>query len=119
MLLAGVPADRAATYGRCAWSATEAVRSASHDLEVSLPCRTEDAELWFAERPEQLGRAQALCRSCAVRQRCLAAALGRREPWGVWGGEIFQHGRIIPCKRGRGRPPKVRIAPLGAGVPKT
>ncbi len=73
------------------------------ESDVALPCRTEDADLWFAERPDQLGRAQQLCR---VQARCLDAALRRREPWGVWGGEIFERGRVIPFKRGRGRPAK-------------
>jgi WhiB family redox-sensing transcriptional regulator len=77
-----------------------------------LPCRTEDPDLWFAERPEQLGRAQALCHTCPIRRRCLADALRRGEPWGVWGGEILDHGRVVPFKRGRGRPPKARPFPM-------
>jgi WhiB family redox-sensing transcriptional regulator len=76
--------------------------------DVDLPCRTANADLWFAERPEDLGEAQALCRSCPIRRQCLAGALSRREPWGVWGGEIFERGRVIPFKRGRGRPAKVQ-----------
>ena len=32
----------------------------------------------------------------------------RREPWGVWGGELFVNGKIVAQKRKRGRPPKVR-----------
>jgi WhiB family redox-sensing transcriptional regulator len=38
---------------------------------------------------------------------CLAGALARREPWGVWGGQLFRNGRILATKRRRGRPPKV------------
>jgi WhiB family redox-sensing transcriptional regulator len=79
--------------------------------EVGLPCRTEEADLWFAEHPEQLGRAQALCQECPIRRQCLAGALNRREPWGVWGGEIFERGRVIPFKRGRGRPAKIKQLP--------
>lgn len=30
---------------------------------------------------------------------CLDGALERREPWGVWGGELFEDGRVIPRKR--------------------
>lgn len=74
----------------------------------SLPCQTDDPELWFAERPAELGRAQRLCRECPIRAQCLEGALRRREPWGVWGGEIFERGRVILVKRGRGRPPKTR-----------
>ena len=37
---------------------------------------------------------------------CLEGALERREPWGVWGGEIFDAGHVIARKRARGRPRK-------------
>lgn len=76
--------------------------------DVELPCSSESADLWFAERPDQLGRAQALCRECPIKRQCLDGALNRREPWGVWGGEIFERGRVIPFKRGRGRPTKIQ-----------
>ena len=36
----------------------------------------------------------------------LAGALERREPWGVWGGQLFLNGRLLAVKRRRGRPPK-------------
>jgi hypothetical protein len=34
----------------------------------------------------------------------------RREPFGVWGGELFAHGHLVAQKRRRGRPPKNRPA---------
>ena len=68
-----------------------------------LPCLTEDADLWFSERPEELGRAKALCSTCRIRGKCLTGALERQETWGVWGGEIFVDGAIVAYKRGRGR----------------
>jgi WhiB family redox-sensing transcriptional regulator len=71
-----------------------------------LPCRTEDSELWFAEKPADLERAKAFCQQCPARLACLTGALERRELWGVWGGEIFDRGRILPRKRPRGRPRK-------------
>ena len=71
-----------------------------------LPCRVEDPELWFAERPAQLEQAKAYCAECPVRAACLAGALDRGEPWGVWGGEIFERGVVIARKRPRGRPRK-------------
>jgi AT hook motif. len=37
---------------------------------------------------------------------CLASAIERREPWGVWGGEIFERGAVVARKRPRGRPRK-------------
>ena len=72
-----------------------------------LPCRVEDSELWFAESPAQLEQAKSFCADCPVRDACLAGALHRGEPWGVWGGEIFERGVVIPRKRPRGRPRKV------------
>jgi WhiB family redox-sensing transcriptional regulator len=75
-----------------------------------LPCRVLDADLWFAESPADLERAKSLCGSCPVRTGCLAGALDRREPWGVWGGEIFSQGTIIERKRPRGRPRKSEVA---------
>ena len=73
-----------------------------------LPCRVYDPELWFAERPADLELAKSYCLDCPVRQACLAGALARREPWGVWGGELFANGKVLAQKRRRGRPPKVR-----------
>ena len=50
--------------------------------------------------------AKTLCQDCPVQQMCLTGALERREPWGVWGGELFLQGVVIPRKRPRGRPRK-------------
>jgi WhiB family redox-sensing transcriptional regulator len=72
-----------------------------------LPCHRSDPDLFFAERPDELEQAKALCIDCPIRQQCLAAALERAEPWGVWGGEIFDHGVVIARKRPRGRPRKI------------
>ncbi|MFI5591972.1 WhiB family transcriptional regulator [Amycolatopsis sp. NPDC051758] len=74
--------------------------------DAALPCRSGDADLWFAESPAELERAKAQCADCPVREACLAGALARREPWGVWGGEIFERGVVIARKRPRGRPRK-------------
>jgi WhiB family redox-sensing transcriptional regulator len=65
-------------------------------------------ELFFSEQLDDIGRAKAFCRGCAVREACLDAALERREPWGVWGGELLANGKVLAQKRKRGRPPKVR-----------
>ena len=71
-----------------------------------LPCRALDPDLWFAETPADLEQAKIHCAECPVRSGCLAGALDRREPWGVWGGEIFSQGTVIARKRPRGRPRK-------------
>jgi WhiB family redox-sensing transcriptional regulator len=83
--------------------------------EAVLPCRSGDADLWFAESPAELERAKASCADCPVREACLAGALARREPWGVWGGEIFERGAVIARKRPRGRPRKnATVEPVAA-----
>jgi WhiB family transcriptional regulator, redox-sensing transcriptional regulator len=73
---------------------------------VGLPCQVSDPDLWFAEAPADLEFAKALCAGCPAQRMCLAGAIERREPCGVWGGQIFHHGRIVPYKRSRGRPRK-------------
>lgn len=76
---------------------------------LAPPCHT-NPDLFFAERPEDLQRAQVLCRRCPSRRACLDGALQRGEPWGVWGGEVFLGGAVIAGKRPRGRPRKVQVA---------
>ncbi|KKB98738.1 WhiB family transcriptional regulator, partial [Mycobacterium nebraskense] len=63
-----------------------------------LPCHVGDPDLWFAETPADLERAKALCAGCPIRRACLASALERAEPWGVWGGEILDRGSILSFK---------------------
>ena len=73
------------------------------------PCMSEP-DLFFAEHPDDLQRAQALCADCPMRATCLAGALQRREPYGVWGGELLLRGAITSGKRPRGRPRKLTVA---------
>ncbi|MEC4611808.1 Transcription factor WhiB (plasmid) [Tsukamurella tyrosinosolvens] len=75
-------------------------------VESRVPCRAGDPDLWFAEAPSDLERAKTLCETCPLQRACLAAALERGEPWGVWGGQIFEQGVVIARKRPRGRPRK-------------
>ncbi|GAB2920655.1 hypothetical protein GCM10022245_62830 [Streptomyces mayteni] len=75
-------------------------------LDDSVPCRSYDPEVFFAETPEDVEYAKSLCGTCPLREACLAGAKDRREPWGVWGGELFVQGVVVPRKRPRGRPRK-------------
>jgi WhiB family redox-sensing transcriptional regulator len=77
---------------------------------AAIPCRVNDPELFFAELPADVERAKALCAGCPVRKTCMAGAVARREPWGVWGGELFVGGVVVPRKRPRGRPRKEDVA---------
>jgi WhiB family transcriptional regulator, redox-sensing transcriptional regulator len=58
-------------------------------------------ELFFSDE-----RAKHICATCPALIPCLEGALERREPWGVWGGQLFVNGKILANKRRRGRPPK-------------
>lgn len=92
--------------------------SGYHDLRAALvtgvpslgsdrrwPCG-EDPDMWFSELPAEVETAKRICQHCPIHKRCLADALARREPWGVWGGELLVRGKVVPRKRGRGRPRK-------------
>ncbi len=81
----------------------------AHDAE-QLPCRVNDPELFFAESPADVELAKELCQSCPLMTECLRGALDRREPWGVWGGQLLVSGHVVARKRPRGRPRKVEVA---------
>lgn len=65
------------------------------------------AALFFSEELQDIAAAKAMCAECPVLAPCLEGAMARREPWGVWGGQLFLNGKILASKRRRGRPPKV------------
>lgn len=58
-----------------------------------LPC-VHRPELFYAVRPRDIEAAKTLCADCPARPGCLAGALERREPAGVWGGKLLRHGAI-------------------------
>lgn len=62
--------------------------------------------MFFSDDPIDMARAKAICSRCGLAARCLAAALERGEPWGVWGGQFLVDGAVVAVKRGRGRPPR-------------
>jgi len=85
--------------------------TAAHDPEFLAMARCSDpsgqlVHKFFSEEIPEIRDAKAICRGCEVRIVCLQGALDRREPAGVWGGELFVNGKVLPVKRPRGRPPK-------------
>ena len=80
-----------------------------HDEFILSPLRCSDGNgtlsyLFFSEEYVDVQRAKAICAKCSSRIDCLSAALDRAEPWGVWGGELLEEGKICQTKRPRGRP---------------
>ena len=81
--------------------------------EQDAACRNlggEFTSLFFADELHDIARAKRICATCPVMAMCLETALENREPWGVWGGQLFLNGRVLLSKRRRGRPPKVARA---------
>ncbi|MGQ0826672.1 MAG: WhiB family transcriptional regulator [Actinomycetota bacterium] len=90
---------------------TAAPQNRQPDWQNDALCRDGSGslvELFFSEQLDDIAAAKSFCQGCAVKDDCLAEALDRREPWGVWGGELFVNGKVVAQKRKRGRPPKVR-----------
>ncbi|PXY32553.1 WhiB family transcriptional regulator [Prauserella muralis] len=107
--------EEALTEGSAGSTGVAELLDAVSAPSLDLPCQSGNADLWFAEAPADLERAKRLCGDCPVRAGCLAGALARREPWGVWGGEIFERGAVVARKRPRGRPRKNPVEHATAG----
>ena len=76
---------------------------------LNLPCYNVDGEIFFAEEESAILAAKALCQTCPMKAQCLAGALSRQEPCGVWGGELFNEGVVVERKRKAGRPRLVEL----------
>lgn len=97
---------------------TDSDEQFDEDVNWSLArCRDGSATmlgLFFSEQLDDIARAKAICALCPLVEPCLEGAIARREPWGVWGGQLFFNGKILAFKRKRGRPPKNAQAQLTA-----
>jgi WhiB family transcriptional regulator, redox-sensing transcriptional regulator len=69
-------------------------------------CRDLSTEAFFSVDLDDVAAAKRHCLACPVRTECLDAAVARGEQYGVWGGHLFDAGRIVLQKRRRGRPPR-------------
>ena len=106
MLLDAVQQGGSGRGPATATTAADDRRDFDRMVAALVPCRNNDPELWFAEQTARVEQAKAMCRECPLIEGCLAGALDREEPWGVWGGEVFIGGEVVATKRGRGRPRK-------------
>jgi WhiB family redox-sensing transcriptional regulator len=83
--------------------------SFSNDWWDEAKCRDLEGSLtgvFFSEELQDIARAKSICAECPAMVPCLEGAVARREPWGVWGGQLFLNGKVLMTKRRRGRPPK-------------
>lgn len=86
-----------------------ASETSNENWELQAACRSvpNASELFFSEELPDIVAAKAICAGCPAIAPCLEGAIGRAEPCGVWGGQLFLNGRVLAQKRRRGRPPKV------------
>jgi WhiB family transcriptional regulator, redox-sensing transcriptional regulator len=84
---------------------------------LRVACAGRDPDMFFPATAADVTTAKAVCDHCLARLSCLEGAQQRREPWGVWGGELFADGIVISHKRGRGRPRKNETTQPAGGSP--
>ncbi len=77
-----------------------------HALASCATTQGVDNDVFFSEELQDIAQAKTVCADCPVIAPCLEGAIERREPWGVWGGQLFMNGKVLMVKRRRGRPPK-------------
>ena len=84
------------------------------DVEITVKAAARCADgsgtltpLFFSDDNVDIARAKAICARCSLSNQCLRDALERLEPWGVWGGELIENGRIVVDRRPRGRPSRL------------
>ncbi len=113
MLTTASPIDRphiSPVSGAIVALPTAAVQASpfAQDWWALAACRAvpDAKDLFFSEELTDMAAAKRICADCPVISPCLEEAVNRSEPCGVWGGQLFDNGRIVMIKRRRGRPPK-------------
>ena len=61
--------------------------------------RAARVRVFFSQDRKVIDQAKAICAGCPRRESCLEGALERREPWGVWGGELFRNGHVLTNRK--------------------
>ena len=64
--------------------------------------------VFFSEAVSVIAQAKSVCAECPIRESCLEGALERREPGGIWGGELLRNGHVITNRKRRPRHQQVR-----------
>jgi WhiB family redox-sensing transcriptional regulator len=95
---------------RCAGRVTAHTRAGDDTWWADARCNDSSGRLtsiFFSGDLQDIARARAICATCPALLPCLEGAIERREPCGVWGGQLFLDGKILATKRRRGRPRKL------------
>ena len=93
-----------------AFSETAVTTTQTWEREAACRRAGVPTELFFSEDLSEIAAAKRICAECPVMSQCLEQAIHNEEPWGVWGGQLFLQGVVIPRKRPRGRPRKNEVA---------
>jgi WhiB family redox-sensing transcriptional regulator len=91
------PADGGSPRGRRspAEASGERPGSTSDDWAHGALCRGMSVDIFFAQRPEEIAAAKAICRRCPVRGLCLDEATRNPGRRGVWGGTSERERRAL------------------------
>jgi hypothetical protein len=63
----------------------------------------EDPDLFFSGMPEDIAKAQAICKECPVRLLCASYAIENNAEGGVWGGLTEADRKTIKASKRRSR----------------
>ncbi len=85
--------------------------------EANALCSTVDPNLFFPQTVAIERRAKAVCFGCAVRNECLAEALGKDMEFGVWGGTNERERRALRRRFPGERDWNARLTAMDARVP--
>ena len=77
-------------------------------------CAQSDPEEWYPEPGDSVNRPKRICRQCPVRVECLAYAMDRDEPHGLWGGLSREERKDSAPAYARGTSLRVLIADADA-----
>ena len=74
----------------------EILRIREDPANLQAACRVPGLlDVFFSEAPGKIAQAKSICAECPIRESCLEGALKRREPCGVWGGELVRNGHVV------------------------
>ena len=89
------------TCARC--DGVERLEMAAERLQAACKRSGISTSVFFSEAPGAIAQAKSICAECPIRESCLQGALERREPGGIWGGELIRNGHVLTNRERRPR----------------